>query len=58
MKKKLLATLLSATMVMSLLAGCGGTAAEQPAAEPAAAEEAAPAAEEAAPAAEEAPAEA
>ncbi len=47
MKKKVLATLLSAAMVMSLLAGCGGTAAETaPAAEPAAAEEAAPAADE------------
>ncbi|MBO5551830.1 MAG: substrate-binding domain-containing protein [Lachnospiraceae bacterium] len=55
MKKKLLATILSAAMVMSLLAGCGGTAASEPAAEPAAAEEAATeaaaATEEAAPAA-------
>ena len=48
MKKKLLATILSAAMVMSLLAGCGGTAAE-PAATPAA-EEAAPAPEAEAPA--------
>ncbi len=61
MKKKLLATLLTAAMTASLLAGCGGASAESaaPAAEPApAAEEAAPAAEapkeEAAPAAEEA----
>ena len=71
MKKKLLATLLSAAMVMSLLAGCGGTAAEPapaaepaaaeedaaPAEEPAAEEEAAPAAEEEAAPADEAPAE-
>jgi len=60
MKKKLLATLLTAAMTASLLAGCGGAgaAAEAPAAEaPAAeapAEEAAPATEEAAPAEEEA----
>lgn len=58
MKKKVLATLLSAAMVMSLLAGCGGAAetAPAPAADAAApaAEEAAPATEEAAPAAEEA----
>ena len=63
MKKKVLATLLSAALVASVLAGCGSTAQEAaPAAEPApAAEEAAPAdeapaAEEAAPAEEEAPA--
>ncbi|MCR5487559.1 MAG: substrate-binding domain-containing protein [Lachnospiraceae bacterium] len=57
MKKKVLATLLSAAMAMSLLAGCGEAAAPAPAAEPAAEEPAAeePAAEE--PAAEEAPAE-
>ncbi|MBQ8970391.1 MAG: substrate-binding domain-containing protein [Lachnospiraceae bacterium] len=63
MKKKLLATLLSATLVASLLAGCGGAteAAAPAAAEPAATEEAAaeePAAEEAAPAEEAAEAEA
>ena len=60
MKKKLLATILSAAMVMSLLAGCGGTAASEPAAAPAeeaaATEEAAPA-EEAAATEEAAPAE-
>ncbi|MBO4265978.1 MAG: substrate-binding domain-containing protein, partial [Lachnospiraceae bacterium] len=56
MKKKLLATIISATMVASLLGGCAGAAAPAPAADaaaPAATEEAAPAAtEEAAPAAE------
>jgi len=54
MKKKLLSVLVSATMVASILAGCGSTAAA-PAAAPAATEEAAPAAEEEAeaPAAEE-----
>ncbi|MBQ1880592.1 MAG: substrate-binding domain-containing protein [Lachnospiraceae bacterium] len=59
MKKKLIATLLTAAMTASLLAGCGGSAGSAAPAEPApAAEEAAPAAEEAAPAAEEeAPAE-
>ena len=48
--KKLLALLLSATMTVGMLAGCGGS---QEAAAPAATEEAAPAAEEEAPAAEE-----
>ena len=52
MKKKLVAGLMSATMAMTLLAGCGSTA-EAPAADAPAAEEAAPAAEET-PAAEEA----
>ena len=47
--KKLLALLLSATMTVGMLAGCGGS---QEAAAPAATEEAAPAAEEEAPAAE------
>ena len=62
MKKKILASVLSLAMVMSVLAGCGSQAAA-PAAEAPAASEAAPAAEEApateeaAPAAEEAPAE-
>ena len=54
MKKKIIALLLSAVTVMSLI-GCGGAQAEAPAAAPAATEEKA---EEAAPAAkEEAPAE-
>ncbi len=55
MKKKLLSAILSATMVMAILSGCGSTAAEAPApaAEPAAAEAEAPAAEAEAPAAEE-----
>ncbi|MCR5421709.1 MAG: sugar-binding protein [Lachnospiraceae bacterium] len=63
MKKKLLGAVLSVAMVATLLAGCGGSTAEAPAAAPAApAAEAAPAeekAEEEAPAeeAEEAPAE-
>ena len=50
MKKKLLSALLCATMVASLLAGCGSTAATESAApaEEAATEEAAPAEEEAA----------
>ena len=56
MKKKLLATIISATMVAGLLSGCAGAAAPAPAADaaaPAATEEAAPAAtEEAAPASE------
>ena len=51
MKKKIIALLLSAVTVCSLI-GCGGTKAEAPAAEPEATEEAAPAAEETA---EEAP---
>ena len=51
MKKKVLATIVSAAMVATLLAGCAGAAAPaapaaEPAAEPAATEEAAPAAEE------------
>ncbi|MCR5791117.1 MAG: substrate-binding domain-containing protein [Lachnospiraceae bacterium] len=57
MKKKLLATLLSATLAASLLIGCGGAEPAAPAEEPAATEEAAPAEEapaEEAPAAEEA----
>ena len=56
MKKKVLSTLLATAMVATLLAGCGSQAAApaEPAAEPAATEEAAPAAteEEAAPAEE------
>ena len=57
MKKKLLGVLLSATMIASLLAGCGEAAATTEAAAPAATEEAAPAEEaaeeeEAAPAAD------
>ena len=53
MKKKVLATIVSAAMVATLLAGCAGAAAPaapaaEPAAEPAATEEAAPAADDAA----------
>ena len=53
MKKKIIASLLAGMLVVSSLAGCGSTAADNAAPAPAA-EEAAPAAEEAAPAAEEA----
>lgn len=51
MKKKVISLLLCTVMAAGMLAGCGGSSAEEAA--PAAAEEAAPAAEEAAPAAEE-----
>ncbi|MCR5625799.1 MAG: sialic acid TRAP transporter substrate-binding protein SiaP [Lachnospiraceae bacterium] len=55
MKRKILATVLSFTMIAAMLSGCGASQqAAAPAAEAPAAEEAAPAAEEAAPAAEEA----
>lgn len=54
MKKKVLSVLLASAMVASVLAGCGGSAAQEAAPAPAATEEAAPAAEEEAPAAEEA----
>ena len=56
MKKKVLATIISAAMTATILAGCAGAAAPAaPAADaPAATEEAAPAADEAAPAADEA----
>ncbi|MBR1524177.1 MAG: rhamnose ABC transporter substrate-binding protein [Lachnospiraceae bacterium] len=55
MKKKVLSVLLATTVVASLLAGCGSSAADTAA--PAAAEEEAPAEEEEAPAEEAAPAE-